>query len=171
MGNRVKPIPSEPGYFAGEDGTIYSAWEGRGHLAKIGGELKPLKTTAAPDGRCQVNPRGKSRRVSRLVLEAFVGPCPEGMEACHFPDRDTRNNRLENLRWDTPRSNQADRKIHGTSNAGERNGSARLTEAQVTEIRRRREDGEPVLLLAQEFGVAQVTVRAIVSRRIWKTVA
>jgi hypothetical protein len=29
--------------------------------------------------------------VHRLVLAAFVGPCPPGMEACHFPDRDPMN--------------------------------------------------------------------------------
>ena len=43
---------------------------------------------------------GKLRQTSipRLVLLAFVGPCPEGMECCHFPDRDVRNNKLNNLR-------------------------------------------------------------------------
>jgi len=171
MGNRIKPIPSLPGYFAGEDGTIYSAWEGVGWNSRIGSKLKPLKATTTPDGRSQVNPNRKVKRVSRLVLEAFVGPCPPGMEACHFPDRNPSNNRLENLRWDTPKANQADRNYHGTSNAGERNGSARLTEAQVVEIRRRRDAGESSLALSQEFGVAQVTIRAIVSRRIWKQVA
>ncbi|MGC5027075.1 NUMOD4 motif-containing HNH endonuclease [Tsukamurella sp. DT100] len=46
--------------------------------------------------------------VHRLVLEAFVGPCPEGMEACHFNDSAS-DNRLENLRWDTHDRNVADR--------------------------------------------------------------
>lgn len=51
--------------------------------------------------------------VHRLVLEAFVGPCPDGMEACHWDD-DPANNQLANLRWDTRRSNQHDsvRNIH-----------------------------------------------------------
>lgn len=57
--------------------------------------------------------KGKSRRVHRLVLEAFVGPCPDGMEACHNNSIST-DNRLENLRWDTPRSNQYDRRANGT---------------------------------------------------------
>lgn len=171
MGNRIKAIPSLPGYFAGEDGTIYSAWEGVGRNSRVGSNLKPLKATITPDGRSQVNPSRKARRVSRLVLEAFVGPCPPGMEACHFPDRNPSNNRLENLRWDTAEANQADRRFHGTSNAGERNGSARLTEAQVIEIRRRKGAGESSLVLSREFGVARVTINAIVSRRIWKQVA
>lgn len=45
----------------------------------------------------------------RLVLESFVGPCPDGMEGCHAPDKDTENNALWNLRWDTHKSNVADR--------------------------------------------------------------
>jgi hypothetical protein len=46
-------------------------------------------------------------KVARLVLEAFVGLCPAGMEACHFND-DPADNRLENLRWDTHSNNHYD---------------------------------------------------------------
>lgn len=53
-------------------------------------------------------------KVHRLVLEAFVGPCPDGMEACHGPDRDQTNNRLSNLRWGTSSENNFDRVRHGT---------------------------------------------------------
>lgn len=53
------------------------------------------------------------RLVHRLVLEAFVGPCPEGMEGCHG-DGDPTNNSLGNLRWDTATSNQLDKVRHGT---------------------------------------------------------
>lgn len=45
--------------------------------------------------------------VHRLVLEAFVGPCPPGMEACHW-NGIPGDNRLHNLRWDTPSANNAD---------------------------------------------------------------
>jgi hypothetical protein len=37
------------------------------------------------------------RYVHHLVLEAFVGPRPEGLVCCHW-DGDPGNNRLENLR-------------------------------------------------------------------------
>ena len=52
--------------------------------------------------------------VHRLVLTAFVGPCPTGMQCCHFPDRDPANNRLENLRWGTGVENMQDAREHGT---------------------------------------------------------
>jgi hypothetical protein len=51
---------------------------------------------------------GRNRPVHQLVLEAFVGPRPSGMEGCHF-DGHSRNNRLMNLRWDTPEANRQDR--------------------------------------------------------------
>lgn len=53
-------------------------------------------------------------RVHRLVLEAFVGPCPEGMEGCHN-DGDASNNALPNLRWDTSSANKQDMIRHGTN--------------------------------------------------------
>lgn len=52
--------------------------------------------------------------VHRLVLEAFVGPCPDGMEACHADD-DRRHNALDNLRWDTKAANCQDRTRNGGS--------------------------------------------------------
>lgn len=49
----------------------------------------------------------KSRYVHQLVLEAFVGPRPDGAVACHWNDVPD-DNRLSNLRWDTPAGNRAD---------------------------------------------------------------
>lgn len=50
--------------------------------------------------------------VHRLVLEAFVGPCPEGMEGLHWDD-DQKNNHLSNLRWGTRSDNISDMKRNG----------------------------------------------------------
>lgn len=50
--------------------------------------------------------------VHRLVLSAFVGECPDGMEACHWNDVPG-DNRLENLRWATRRENNLDRVRNG----------------------------------------------------------
>lgn len=54
-----------------------------------------------------------NRKVHRLVLEAFVGPCPGGCVGCHG-NGDTTDNRLVNLRWDTPGANNRDKREHGT---------------------------------------------------------
>lgn len=57
--------------------------------------------------------RRKPHYVHTLVLEAFVGPRPDGMEACHR-DGNPLNNRASNLRWDTHRANVWDAIRHGT---------------------------------------------------------
>lgn len=51
--------------------------------------------------------RSERRHVHRVVLEAFVGPCPDGFESCHWND-DPGDNRLINLRWDTKTANSLD---------------------------------------------------------------
>jgi len=81
---------------------------------------------------------GKSRNffVHRLVLEAFVGPCPEGMECCHGPGGPA-DNRLENVTWGTKFKNHGEDRVRdGTSNRGEAHGMSTLTKEDVLEIRR-----------------------------------
>lgn len=56
------------------------------------------------------------RYVHHLVLEAFVGRCPEGLECCHDDDDGT-NNHLGNLRWDTQSANMYDRVRNGRHHA------------------------------------------------------
>lgn len=55
---------------------------------------------------------GVSQYIHTLVLEAFVGPRPDGADACHGNGvRD--DNRVENLRWDTRTENAQDTIRHG----------------------------------------------------------
>lgn len=51
--------------------------------------------------------KATSRYVHQLVLEAFVGPCPSGMEVCHWNDDGT-DNRLSNLRYASVSENRYD---------------------------------------------------------------
>jgi len=50
--------------------------------------------------------------IHRLVLSAFMGPCPHGHEGCHR-DGDPQNNRAENLYWGTRSQNMLDVTRHG----------------------------------------------------------
>lgn len=74
------------------------------------------------------------RTVHSLVLEAFVGPRPEGF-VCRHLNGDSRDNSLGNLAWGTQAENIRDKRRHGTMACGERVGSAKLTWAIVREIR------------------------------------
>ena len=56
---------------------------------------------------------GRKRYVHRLVLEAFVGTCPDLHEGCHR-DGDPRNNTVVNLYWGTRSANNYDKVRHGT---------------------------------------------------------
>jgi hypothetical protein len=58
---------------------------------------------------------GRTHNLYPLVLTAFVGPRPPGMEACHN-DGDHTNDRLSNLRWDTSSENSYDIVRHGRHN-------------------------------------------------------
>jgi hypothetical protein len=82
--------------------------------------------------------RGHKFQVHRLVLEAFVGPCPEGMECRHL-DGNHLNNDLTNLEWSDHTVNMRDRVAHGTSLHGERNPLARITHWHAKAIRILRE--------------------------------
>lgn len=140
----------------------------------------------------------KTGWIHRLVLEAFVGPCPEGMQCRHL-DGDPANNRLSNLKWGTPKENQADRERHGRTcrgdrhwsrlepdrfrrtciesakACGERAGSAKLTEAQVREIIsscRPHATRQTLEAAAAKYGVSHSTIHSIVvSRLTWRHIA
>jgi hypothetical protein len=101
-----------------------------------------------------------------LVLTAFVGQRPAGMLGCHN-DGDPTNNRLDNLRWDTPLGNSRDAIRHGVLATGERVHGAILTERAVREIR---SDHRSSSEIAPEYGVSSRAVWQVRTRRTWKHV-
>lgn len=104
----------------------------------------------------------KSRKlyVHALVLRAFIGPCPDGME-CRHKNGDRSDCRLENLEWSTRSDNQMDRVAHGTSNRGEAHGLAKLSSEQVVAIKASLSAGEPVKAIAHRYGVSLGAVYGI----------
>lgn len=71
--------------------------------------------------------------VHSLVAAAFIGPRPEGMDICHN-DGDSRNCRLENLRYGTRSENIRDEIAHGTHRHASRTHCMRgheLTESNI----------------------------------------
>jgi hypothetical protein len=172
----VVDVPGFPGYRVGDDGSVWSNIR-RLNLSPRWRRLRPVIFTARNSRETVSYQRVSLRRdkktylrfVHRLVLILFVGPCPPGKECCHN-DGNSLNNDLENLRWDTKKANQADRKKHGTYLCGHDVHNARLTEAQVREIRRRRAAGETLGSLGDEFGVDFTNIYRICSRKTWRHV-
>lgn len=182
MGQQVeyRDVPGFPGYRVGSDGTVWSCWRlvGRGIGGGVGtrsvmGDTWRLRRAKRSDNDCGhlllvLRREGQThyRYVHRLVLEAFVGPCPEGMEACH-DDGDPANNRLGNLRWDTPTANGQDRCRHGKQAKGERHGMVKLTREVVLAARARLAGGDSVGEVARSLGVSHACVSDIKARRTW----
>lgn len=175
----MRPIPGFDGYLASDSGLIFSLWKmhGNGHGKKaekrIGTVPRPLKPEPRKeDGRLRHTLRSSEGKLvrryrSHFVLLAFVGPCPDGMEACHNNGKCT-DDAAENLRWDTPQSNVADKIAHGAQPRGSAINTSRLTESQVLEIRSRPTD--KLRVLAAEYGVTEQAIYAVRHRKVWKHV-
>lgn len=109
----------------------------------------------------------RSRRVHRMVLDAFVGPRHSGLEAAHF-DGNPLNNRLDNLRWATSSENSDDRLRHGRVAIGERNGNAKLTNDIVKSIREIYVSGKVTQdELAEQTGISPSQIWRIVNKKSW----
>ena len=107
----------------------------------------------------------------RLVWFHFNGPIPGVLQVNHRNGIKT-DNRPENLELVTPAENVEhtvkvlDR--HGSlRQSGEQNRAAKLTAAQVAEIRQRRAQGEMLTEIAADYGVAFQTVSKICRGDRW----
>lgn len=107
------------------------------------------------------------RKVHQLVLEAFVGPRPEGMQGCHRDDNGL-NNDLLNLRWATPESNYLDRDVLGGTAKGSRHGCASIDEATAIKVKTAAKDKTRLARdIASEFDVPVSIVRNIRNGNSW----
>jgi hypothetical protein len=170
-----RDIPGFPGYRVGNDVSVWSCWK-RGPCRGLTGRWRRLRLVRRYDGYLVIglyrDGTQRQRQVHRLILEAFIGPCPPGMECCHW-DGNPANNRPENLRWATPAANRADQSRHGTlSRCGEVNGQAKLREEHVRAILRLLRAGDlPLREIARLFHVHPNTVQRIGAGRIWKHIS
>lgn len=112
---------------------------------------------------------GKKRtaHIHALVLEVFVGPRPDGLECRHI-DGNKLNNHISNLAWGTRIENEQDKFSHGTSSRGEGNASAKLTNTDVLDIRKRVANGERYHSIADAFNVSIASICLIANRNTWK---
>lgn len=144
----MKEIPGYPGYAAGVDGHVYSAYTGYStplyeHVVKGYAHVK-----------VRVGGRVLKHPVHRLVLLAFVGPRPDG-HVCRHLNGKPLDNRLSNLAWGTHAENAQDAVLHGTVGKGMLAHHRKLTDAQVREVVRRVQAGESDASVASAFGLSR----------------
>jgi hypothetical protein len=153
-----------PGYRVGDDGSVWGSARGQWR------RLKPWIHKKRGPGRTYLcldltrNGRRHSFLLHRLILEAFVGPRPRGMECRHL-DGNPMNNALFNICWGSHAENTDDSRRLGRF-------VTKLTEWQVREIRARwavggvRQDQ-----LAADYGTTRMNVSSIVNRASWRHIA
>ncbi|MES2156069.1 MAG: HNH endonuclease [bacterium] len=171
-GAEFRHVPGWPGYAVTDTGEVWSCrrrrWNGFDtcwHRIKTHPDWFKRQVFTIRGGRGIQ----KQAKVHQVVMWAFVGPCPSGMEVAHN-DGDPTNNRLDNLRYDTRRGNHMDTFKHGTAVRGETHGMSKLTEPMVKEIRARLAAGETPAALAREYCLSNTAVLSILHRRTWKHV-
>lgn len=130
-----------------------------------------------PDGKYG---RHVGYSVHRMVMLTFVGPRPDGHSIDHI-NRNRSDNRLANLAYIPEAENSAQgghfhlgrpktmehRAAMSRAVTGERHPMAKLTEAQVMEIRGLHANGARRSDLARSFGVSRSMIYLIYTGRCW----
>jgi len=114
------------------------------------------------DGYGYCGHAGKMRKAHQVSWLFHRGPIPKGLCVCHTCDTPRCVNPIH-LFLGTNAQNLADAARKGRK-GGENHGSAKLTQANVDEIRSR---SEPARIFAARFGVSLGAIHHVRSRHTW----
>ncbi len=160
---RWLPLADWPRFEVSSLGQVRTFYVKHGSEMRLGEKPIIKKSHMTKDGHCQVVLRhlGKPQAcyVHSLVLKTFVGDRPAGMQACHN-NGNPADNRLTNLRWDTPSNNQIDSVYHGRS-------TAKLTPRQIPVIWRRLVAGDIPSRIAPKYKVTTAAIYSIKIGQSW----
>ena len=158
-----KWIEGYPAYEVSDGGQVRSYWTRRG-MPFLAGKWRvaavpqrTLRPGRNSGGYRVVDLRvgtgvPRTCKIATLVIEAFRGPRPVGMEVCHSNSMLT-DDRLENLRYDTHSGNMAD------VSPAKRRTNCKLTDQQVIDIRVRcAVDGVPQVRLMEEYRMSSTAI-------------
>jgi len=161
-----------------EDGTIWRlrkrGWD-RWKKQAVSRPCKPVRAERRVKDYLQVRAMVNGTRVyamaHRLVYRHFKGPIPDGLTVNHENGKKA-DNRPSNLTLATYPEQQvhATRVLkvgHACNQYGQNNSMAKLTTEQVATIRQRRMNGEPLKIIAKDFGVSDRTVSKIALGQRW----
>lgn len=163
-GVAIKEIRDFPGYAITSNGDLLSCrrfgykqprYTSFWHAKKVSTIKIGYKLTRLTIGKKQ-----KTFYIHQLVLEYFVGPRPPGYYACHNNGKRD-DNRLSNLRWDTPAQNGLDKHKHGTMSP------SKLDAIQVVAIRQKYREGMSQTAIGKQYGVTNGSIGRIVHRKSW----
>lgn len=171
-----RQVPGQDLYEVSDHGNVRS-W--RAQTRKAGGALRAetphlmAAHNSRRDGKGYLSvglprPGGgyATHPIHRLVMAAFVGPRPPGLEIAHL-NGNPRDNRLVNLRYVTHAENESHKLTHGTRASGEQVNGSRLLGWQVAEIRYLASKGVTQAKIANLFDMTSSHVSNIITGRIW----
>ena len=166
--------PEEWRAVVGYEGRYEVSTCGRVWSVKTQRVLRPAPTSKGYlsvvlyDGSSPKNPR--SHCVHDLVMAAFVGPKPDGMQVDHG-DLGKQCNFLKNLEYVTGLENvrRAEQRGLNPRKQGTDSPLSKLTADQVREIRSRGQH-EPFAVLAREFRVDPMTISNVARGRSYRNV-
>lgn len=171
-----RPIPGYEGIYAiSTFGRVRRDCRSKGY--GVGRILKPSTNGTGYLKATLCGRSGEHRQflIHRLVMLAYVGPCPTGREVNHRNGIKT-DNCLANLEYVTPQENQRHRfDVLGQSSPpvpeprfGEAHPHSRLTDDQVRQIRAIYGNGDMTQKqVGAMFGIKQTHVGKIVRRVLW----
>jgi hypothetical protein len=143
-------------------------------LGRVKGPIKMLKFTLAGNGKYPVvslcNAEGiRNFQVHKLVALAFV-PNPLGYTEVNHLDTNRLNPKVDNLEWCLHVDNIAHSYYMGTRKKGENSPRAKLTQEQVSYIRKVYIKGDRQFgmnALARQFKVNSGTICHVLRRSTW----
>ena len=175
MSETWRPIPDFPGYDVSDQGRVRSYYQrvkggiGRQRLAA---EPQRILNPSLRGGYFTVSLYGNNTKttvkIHQLVMQVFVGPCPEGMEVCHG-DGNPQKNHLGNLRYDTHQANMQEAETTGLPK-GCISMRRFFTDEEALEIRHARAAGRTLAALAQERKVSITTISTLCLGKFYQNV-
>jgi hypothetical protein len=121
------------------------------------------------DGYGRTKVKGVTLRLHRIFFQLFVGDVQSMQLVRHRCDNPPCCN-PNHLRKGTHQDNIADRNERFRTAFGVRNGTAKLDDDKVSELRRRYERGESSPALAREIGLSTSTMQNVLFGRTWRHV-
>lgn len=172
-------------YEVDRNGNVYSLnrmVKGRNCMRNTGNRI--LRPTKDKDGYLYVvlqeNGKITTKKIHRIVGETFI-PNPNNLPQLNHIDGIKIHNYPENLEWCTSSENiqhsynanlkhitTKQKTLASIRHRGEGSSTAKLTEIQVLEIKRRALSGEKQITLSREFNVTDTSINYIIKGKTWK---
>lgn len=157
-----KPIPNCNGYLASNIGNIKN---------DVSGKIYKGHTVGRGYRHVSVIENGvrRYRKVSRLVASAFYGI--SDLHVLHNNGNPS-DDRVENLRYGTPKENYADAVKHGTRPIGDTHGRAIIPQADIKKIKEEYAmGGVTYKQIGERYGVTKYAIYRLMRGDNWKCVS